>query len=145
MNERFYPHPGPLPPREREQESDFRRLARVKRTDRAPAPAFGNDLVRFFKQSVQKPQKKFGTNSEGWSTLIPSTFLDHTALESFSKGTLTVLVDSSPHLYELRTLLLSGLQEQLLLACKSSGLRKITLRHGRWYRGEGAEKRIRFD
>ena len=45
--------------------------------------------------------------------MIPSTFLDHTALESFSKGTLTVLVDSSAHLYELRTLLLSGLQQHL--------------------------------
>jgi len=124
--------------------SDFKRIARVKRAERQPAPAFGGDLVRFFKQSVQKPQKKFGVISECWSTLIPSTFLEHTALESFSKGTLTVLVDSSPHLYELRTLLLSGLQQQMLLACKSTGLRKIMLRHGRWYRGEGVDRRIQF-
>jgi hypothetical protein len=129
----------------RVEESDFKRVARVKRTAREPAPAFGGDLVRFFKHSVQKPQKRFGVISECWATLIPSTFLEHTALESFSKGTLTVLVDSSPHLYELRTLLLSGLQDQLLLACKSAGLRKVMLKPGRWYRGEGAEKRIRFD
>jgi hypothetical protein len=128
----------------RTQDAEFKRLARIKRTDRGPAPAFGGDLVRFFKQSVQKPQKKFGAISECWSTLIPATFLEHTALESFSKGTLTVLVDSSPHLYELRTLLLSGLQDQILLACKSAGLRKIALRPGRWYRGNGADKRIQF-
>ena len=126
------------------EDSDFKRVARVKRTERTPAPAFGNDLVRFFKQSVQKPQNKFGTISECWATLIPATFLEHTALESFSKGTLTVLVDSSTHLYELRTLLLSGLQQQILLASKSAGLRKITLKHGRWYRGDGADKRIQF-
>jgi hypothetical protein len=128
----------------RVEESDFKRLSRVKRTDRAPAPTFGADLVTFFKRSVQKRQTKFGSISDCWSTLIPSTLLEHTALESFTRGTLCVLVDSSSHLYELRTLLLSGLQEQILLACKSSGLRKITLKHGRWYSGDGADRRIQF-
>src|SRR5215467_5106287 len=104
----------------RVEQSDFKRLSRVKGNNRGPAPAFGDDLVSFFKQSVQRPQRKFGAISECWSTLIPSTFLEHTALQSFSKGTLTVLVDSSSHLYELRTLLLSGLQDQILLASKSS-------------------------
>ena len=50
-----------------------------------------------------------------------------------SSGQLTVLVDSSPHLYELKQLLLAGLQKQLLVACKAAGLRKIHLKLGRWY------------
>ena len=125
-------------------QANLKRLSRVKRTDRAPAPNFGADLVTFFKHSVQKRHTKFGSISDCWSTLIPSTLLEHTALESFTRGTLAVLVDSSSHLYELRTLLLSGLQEQILLACRSNGLRKITLKHGRWYSGDGADRRIQF-
>ena len=56
-----------------------------------------------------------------------------------------MLVDSSSHLYELRTLLLSGLQQQVLIACKSTGLRKINLKHGRWYLGDGVDRRIVFN
>ena len=126
-------------------QADLRRLSRVKRRDIASQETLGIDMVKFFKQSIQKPQKKLGSISECWSTLIPSTLIDHTALQSFTKGSLTVLVDSSSHLYELRTLLLSGLQQQILLACKSTGLRKINLKHGRWYEGDGVQKRIRFD
>ena len=122
----------------------LKRLLRFKCSDRAPEPTLGADMVKFFKHSIQKPQLKFGSISECWNTLIPSTLIDHTALQSFSKGALLVLVDSSAHLYELRTLLLSGLQDQILLACRSSGLRKITLKHGRWYQGDGADRRIQF-
>jgi|KBSMisStandDraft_5_1062788.scaffolds.fasta_scaffold1090503_2 hypothetical protein len=144
MNEHFYSHPGNVSSSEREQNADFKRLARVKRTERAPAAALGDDLVRFFKKSVQRPQQKLGVIGDAWRNLIPSTLLEHTALDAFFKGNLTVLVDSSSHLYELRTLLLSGLHQQLLIACKSSGLRKITLKHGRWYRGDGPDMRIQF-
>jgi hypothetical protein len=55
------------------------------------------------------------------------------------------MVDSSSHLYELKQLLLAGLEEQLLFACKSAALRKITLRPGRWYEGESSnDRKIRF-
>jgi hypothetical protein len=57
---------------------------------------------------------------------------------------LTVIVDSSSHLYELKQLLLAGLQQQLLLACKSSGLRKIALRPGRWYESSEQDRKLRF-
>jgi hypothetical protein len=130
----------------RAEEAELRRLARVKGTNRSPAPNLGPQLVSFFKYSVQKRQAKFGQIGECWQQLVPQMLADHTALESFSRGTLTVLVDSSSHLYELRTLLLSGLQQQLLLACKSAGLRKIALKPGRWYSGEDPrDRRISFD
>jgi hypothetical protein len=61
--------------------------------------------------------------------------------ESLNRGTLTVLVDSSAHLYDLKQLLLAGLEKQLLLACKSAGLRKIALKPGRWYEGATPEDR----
>ena len=49
-----------------------------------------------------------------------------------------VIVDSSSHLYQLKTLLLAGLQQQLLVACAATGLKKITLKPGRWYDSDDA-------
>lgn len=106
--------------------------------------ALGPELLDFFKTSIQKRHTKLAAIAERWAQLIPETFQDHCALESFSAGTLKVIVDSSAHLYELKQLLLAGLQQQLLLACKSSGLRKITLKLGRWYDGDGSERKLRF-
>ncbi len=127
-------------------EAELHRLSRVKQTVRAPAERLGPEMVHFF-QSVDKRQKKFGKIGHCWSQLIPETLNDHCALESFARGTLTVIVDSSPHLYELKQLLLAGLQNQLLLACKSAGLRKISLKVGRWYNGDSdaRHRKISFD
>jgi hypothetical protein len=121
----------------------FRRLARHKQPRHPELPTLGADLVSFFKQHVQRRQSKFGRIAEVWEQLIPSTLLPHTCLESFHAGTLKVLVDSSSHLYELKTVLLAGLDQQILLACKPHGLRKITPRLGRWYEGEDCG-RVRF-
>ena len=114
-------------------EPELQRLARVKQHVRKDVPELGPEMLAFFKKNVQRRQTKFAPIAECWSQLIPEFLLEHTALESFTRGQLTVLVDSSPHLYELKQLLLSGLQKQLLVACKSAGLRKIVLKPGRWY------------
>jgi hypothetical protein len=124
-------------------EADFRRLVRIKQPRRRETPKIGDDLVSFFKKHVERRIGKFGRIGEVWNTLIPSTLLPHTCLESFHGGSLKVLVDSAPHLYELKTLLLAGLEKQILLACKSQSLRKITVRIGRWYDGEDCG-RVRF-
>jgi hypothetical protein len=128
----------------RADEAELRRLSRVKQTTRSVQSSMGAEMVAFFKQSVQKRQAKFSKIGECWGAIVPETFCEHTSLESFTKGTLTVLVDSASHLYELKQLLLAGLQQQLLLTCKSTGLRKIQLKRGRWYDGDGVEKKIRF-
>jgi hypothetical protein len=125
-------------------ESDLQRLHRVKQLKRPEMIALGPEMLSFFKTNVQKRQSKLKVIAECWSRLIPESLLDHCALEGFSAGTLKVIVDSSPHLYELKQLLLSGLQKQLLIACKSTGLKKISLKSGRWYEGEGAHRRVNF-
>src|SRR5215213_1591202 len=114
-------------------EGTLRRLDRVKRTDAPPAAALGAEMVAFFKQSVEKRNAKFSKIANCWTQLVPETLAEHCALESYSRGTLVVLVDSASHLYELKQLLLAGLQQQLLLVCANTGLRKINLRAGRWY------------
>jgi hypothetical protein len=127
-------------------ERELRRLNRVKQTGAKLGQPLGPEMIAFFKQSVEKRHTKLSKIAEVWSTLIPETLNDHCALESFNRGSLTVVVDSSPHLYELKQLLLAGLQPQILIACKSTALRKISLKLGRWYEGDdAATRKLRFD
>src|SRR3954452_19453756 len=128
------------------EDAELRRLDRVKRVDRPTGELLGPAMVQFFKQSVERRHTKLGKIAEVWDQLIPPFLNEHCALESFSRWSLTVIVDSSSHLYELKQLLLAGIQQQLLLACNSAGLRKITLRPGRWYDGDSAAGgKLRFD
>ncbi|HEX5243143.1 MAG TPA: hypothetical protein VFW23_07735, partial [Tepidisphaeraceae bacterium] len=64
------------------------------------------------------------------------TLLAHSTIDSYHRGALVVLVDTAPHLYELKQLLLAGLEAQLLLACKTFSLRKINLKPGGRYDGK---------
>lgn len=113
--------------------SDLRRMAKFKGAKHPTPPAMGEALLSFFKRSVEKRQPKLEVVSRAWQQLVPEFLLEHTCLESYARGQLTVLVDSASHLFELRQVLLSGLEKQLLVACKSAGLRKVALRRGQWY------------
>jgi hypothetical protein len=130
---------------ERDDQS-LARLQRIKTHVVVPIPALGPEMLAFFKQNVQKRQTKFAPIADCWQQLVPDFLLEHTALESFTRGQLTVLVDSSSHLYELKQLLLAGLQKQLLVACKAAGLRKIVLKPGRWYESgdDPIDRKIKF-
>jgi hypothetical protein len=114
-------------------DAELGRLDRVKRRSNIVGAALGPEMVQFFKHSVEKRHSKLGKIAECWGAIIPEMFSEHCALESLNRGTLTVLVDSSSHLYEMKQLLLAGLEQQLMIACKSAGLRKINLKPGRWY------------
>jgi predicted nucleic acid-binding Zn ribbon protein len=48
-----------------------------------------------------------------WDDLLPESIADHTSLESFKGGVLTVAVDSSAHRFQLRQLLDGGLLREL--------------------------------
>jgi Dna[CI] antecedent, DciA len=106
------------------------RLQRAKQSGPAAFPPLGDEMLEFFKHNVQQRQTKLARIAQTWANLVPEILSDHCALHGLSRGTLTVLVDSSSHLYELKQLLLAGLTDQLLLACKTSGLRKISLKPG---------------
>ena len=130
------------------QDTELSRLHRVKQS-RPPAHApLGPEMVSFFKQSVVRRHTKLAKIAECWCALVPETLNDHCALEGLSRGSLTVIVDSSSHLYELKQLLLAGLEQQLLLACTSAGLHKISLKAGRWYDDQGGatpgDRKLRF-
>jgi hypothetical protein len=122
----------------------LQRLQRVKESAPAAAAKLGGEMVTFFKQCVEKRQTKLGKIAEVWARLVPVMFSEHCSLEALNRGTLTVIVDSSAQLYEVRQLLLAGLEKQILLACKAAGLRKIVLKPGRWYEGD-RDKKLKFD
>ncbi len=125
-------------------DSELRRLVAAKRAAHAMGGKLGADVVQFFKQSVDKRQRKFGKIAKCWEVLVPEKLAEHCALESLYRGQLTVIVDSSSHLYELKQMLLEGLERQLMLSCQSAGLRKIILKPGRWYEGAPGIQRVRF-
>ncbi len=129
---------------EKRDQAELARLAKFKSSPPRTTAAIGPELIQFFKQSVEKRQGKFAKIADVWVRLIPPMMLNHCALDSFSKGTLAVVVDSSPHLYEMKQLLLSGLEKQLMIACKAAGLKKITLKPGRWYQGEVGGQKLCF-
>ncbi len=130
---------------QRAQQAELARVHRAKARAPFAGDALGPELVGFFKQSVAKRQAKLCQIATAWAGLVPETLDRHCALESLNRGSLTVLVDSSSHLYELKQLLLAGLQDQLLLACKTSGLKKVALKPGRWYADGDAGRKLRFD
>jgi hypothetical protein len=124
---------------------NLHRLHKHKQVHHAQIKTLGVDLVVFFKKDIQRKQTRFGQIADVWQHFIPETMIEHTCLESFHAGTLKVLVDSSSHLYEMRLVLSSGLEKQIIAACRGAGLRKITLKLGRWYDGEEPnQRRVNF-
>ena len=133
-------------PRPNQPFVELQRLQNNKQFRPKPAERLSADLVSFFKQVVEKRQGKLGKIAEAWQSMIEEGLCDHCALESLHRGTLTVVVDSSAHLYQLKQVLLSGVEKKMITQCKSAGLRKISLKPGRWYEGETAvDRKPKFD
>lgn len=125
---------------ERDELARLVRMAKYKGAPPAKGVLVGEDMAAFFRQ-VDRRRPRLQALGRAWEGLVPELFLRHTCLETFSGGTLTVLVDSGTHLYELKQLLMAGLEKQLVVACKSAGLRKVVLKKGQWYDGKtGAPK-----
>jgi predicted nucleic acid-binding Zn ribbon protein len=94
-------------------------------------------LSKQFKREVEKPFKQLKAVVELWQEMVPEQLAKHTRLESMQRGLLKVTVSGSTRLYELDRLLRQGLERQMIIARKDSGLRKIKLRQGN-IKDEGA-------
>lgn len=123
---------------------NLERLNTYKASQPAPFDGLGDEIVHFFKKSVEPRHTKLGKIGEAWDRLVPPPLAEHACLDSLSRGTLTVLVDTASHLYDLRQLLLAGLEKQMLGACRTAGLRKIALKRGIWYDQRNGDKRVDF-
>lgn len=112
-------------------QSDLEKLTHWKSTQRRPTDRLGDEVVKLFTHQIEKRQKKFGAVGEAWITIVPENLQTHAELSSLVRGTLTVIVEGSSRLYQLKQAMLAGLQEQLIHACRREGLRKITIKAGR--------------
>ena len=128
-----------------QQEAELRRLTRAKVIHRQSVPSISAAIVNVYRDSVKRT-KKLGGIGEVWAVIVPAHLVEHCSLEGFVRGTLSVVVDSSPHLYQLNQLLLAGLRNQLITACRGCGLKKITLKAGSGdSRETRADRRMDFD
>ncbi len=80
---------------------------------REPAVPLGLPLAYLMKHTLGRRVRQVGRLAEIWEEVIPAPLAEHTALEGFRSGTLTVLVDSAPHRFQLRQLLDGGLLDEL--------------------------------
>jgi hypothetical protein len=112
-------------------DAELKKLTKWKATERRPMDRLGDEVVHLFKRDIERRQVKFGKIGEAWLQLVPAAMQEASELSSLSRGTLTVIVQGSTHLYALKQAMLAGLQDQLLHACRSEGLRKINLKPGK--------------
>jgi len=120
-----------------EASAQLHRLDRFKRTGTLVGASLGMEMVELYHRQVERRQTRLAALADSWCRVMPAPLLERCALESFHRGRLTVIVDSAPHLYQIKQLLLAGLEAQLLAACRGAGLRKIVLKRGRWYDDRG--------
>ena len=113
-------------------DSTLRRLDAAKRREDLVGSPLGEAVAQLFHGQVEKRQTKTGQAAEAWARIVPEELQARSCVESLVRGRLTVVVDSAPHLFQLRQLLLAGLETQLLSACRSAGVRRIALKRGRW-------------
>jgi hypothetical protein len=133
-------------PRPNQPFIELQRLQKVKQFAPKPVEKLSGELVSFFKQ-MEKRQGRLGKIAEAWQAHVEEGLCEHCSLESLHRGTLTVVVDSSAHLYQLKQVLLSGVEKKLVAQCKGAGLRKVALKIGRWYDDGDApgQRKPKFD
>jgi len=88
-------------------------------------------LAALMKYTLGKRVRQLSQLAEVWDEVIPESIADHTALESFRRGVLTVVVDSAPHRFQLQTLLRGGLTD-MLRERFSGALQKVRLVPGQF-------------
>jgi predicted nucleic acid-binding Zn ribbon protein len=96
------------------------------------APPLGVPLAQLMKRKLAKRVKQLNKLAEVWDEVLPQPIREHTALESFKDGVLTVIVDSAPHRFQLQTLLNAGLTSQIQELLPQA-LNKIRLIPGQFY------------
>ncbi len=89
-------------------------------------------LTQLMKTRLARRVRQIGQLAMAWDECIPDFIREHTALVGFSRGTLTVAVDSSPHRYQLQNLLQSGLLEAIRERFRAGALNRVKLVPGQF-------------
>ncbi len=96
------------------------------------------------KHHLERRIKQLGDLAVLWDDVIPAGIRHHTALETFRRGVLTVLVDSAAHRFQLQTLLTGGLLKALQQRFRGP-LNKVRLLPGRFYGLDRETGQKRYD
>jgi len=91
----------------------------------------GQPLAILMKHTLARRVRQLSRLAVVWDEVVPEPVRDHTALESFSNGVLTVVVDSAPHRFQLQTMLRGGLT-RAIQASFSGTLNKVRLVPGQF-------------
>jgi predicted nucleic acid-binding Zn ribbon protein len=84
-----------------------------QRQFKSAASHLSSAISLLMKRKLGKRVKQLSKLACIWDELVPESIRDHTALEAFQNGVLTVVVDSSSHRFQLQTLINAGLLGQL--------------------------------
>ncbi len=94
--------------------------------------ALAGPLSILMKHKLAKRVKQLGQLGAIWDEVIPDQLREHTALESFNRGTLTVMVDSASHRFQIQSVLNNGLTAEIRTRF-SGALNRIKLIPGQFY------------
>ena len=70
-------------------------------------------MAVLMKHTLGKKVRQLSKLAVVWDEVLPASIREHTALDSFRRGVLTVMVDSSSHRYQLQMLLTAGLMKEI--------------------------------
>ena len=135
-----YPLPVPTAPTDPTAAAAAARLERLRGYRNRSLPDLSLSFLEpQFQREVARPFKQLEGLAELWPTLVPPDLLDHTRLESLSRGVLRVIVSDAARMYQLDRLLREGLTRQLTVQYHARGgkpLRRVKLSIGRVGGGE---------
>lgn len=107
------------------------RLDRLRGYRNRPEPDLSLAFVATqFKRQIEQPQRHLRQMAAVWQRLVPPELARHTRLAGLQRGTLKVVVDSSPRLFELDRLLRAGLHDQIIREHQGPACRRIKLSVG---------------
>jgi len=69
----------------------------------------GQPLAMLVKHQLERRVHQLQPLAAAWDEVVPDAIAEHTALEGFSRGVLTVMVDTAAHRFQLENLLRGGL------------------------------------
>ena len=101
-----------------------------RRRNRADPDLSLGFLKQQFKREIEKPAKQLQAVAGLWVELVPEPLVKASRLESLSRGVLHVTVRSSVALYELDSLLRTGLERELVRRHTGPAFRRVKLRVG---------------
>ena len=108
------------------------RVTETRRSRKATRP-LANLVDKFMRREVIPRQKKLLRLGHVWQEVLPEELLEHTCLETLYRGTLRVLVDNAPSLFELNQMK-EELLNQLQQHCPNVAPVEIRFVRGLWYR-----------